>query len=1018
MGSGAASSGVRTFLIADVRGYTSFTQTRGDEAGARLAARFAAVARAVVEEQGGQLLELRGDEALCVFDSPRGALRAAIAAQRRFAAETRADPNIPLRVGIGIDAGEVVPVEGGYRGGALNLAARLCGQAQAGEVLISEGVAHLARRIEGIEYEPRGRLKMKGMPEAVSVLRAGFELDLPPAEAPPRGRRSLTAVIAAIALVGIVVGLLVWRGRSEAPVHLAGDAVGALDPSSGRLRVQASIGGPPGGIVVGGGSIWVSDPVEGVLRRIDPSTGSVSDTVGSVGTQPTALAFGDSSVWVVDEDGRAVRRVDPDTGVVAPAIGVGNGPSAVAFGAGAAWVLNRIDGTVSRIDPDRSEVTDVVPVGGDPAAIAVSKNSVWVAIRSSRALLRIDPATRTVVASFDVGNDPSALTVSGDSVWVANAADRTLSRIRPTTGEAETVSVGDAPAALTEVAGAVWAALPEAGAVARIDARTGSVARFEAGGAPSAIAGFDGEIWVAAGAPTGSHRGGVLRLVRATDVRSLDPAVFAGDVMSILSITNDGLVAFRRTGGPAGAELVPNLAVALPQPTDQGRTWTFTIRSGIRYSDGTPVRASDVRHGLERSLALAMRPLDLAYYAFGNINGAADCLQRPGSTCDLSAGIEVDDGAGRITFHLIEPDPAFLNLLALPLAYPVPTSIPADEILQGTAPPATGPYRIETYEPGTLKLVRNSDFRAWSTDAKPDGYPDEIVWTTEPELRRRIELVQAGDADGFSIWRWEEAHVRLDRRTLDLLAFGPWDAHAFSTLSVDFYAMQSDLPPVDDERIRSAINLAIDRGLLASRLGLALPGTVSCQGIPPNMIGYRPYCPFTTEPNPSGLWSGPDLPRARQLVQEAGARGQMVRVSMGSPLHLDQAEYLVGLLRRIGLRSEIVTGSVRAHVDATGFAYDYPSPYDALGLAVNCDLHLLGFCDRKIEADVRQAAELEATDPSAAAELWASIDRRLTNQARIAPIATGQGIDLVADFVGNYQHHPLWGMLVDQLQIK
>lgn len=1017
MGNGAASPGVRTFLIADVRGYTSFTQARGDEAGAKLAARFAAVVRAVVEAHGAQLLELRGDEALCVFDSPRGALRAAVAAQRRFASETRADPSLPLRVGIGIDAGEAVAVEGGYRGGALNLAARLCSQAQAGDVLMSEGVAHLARRIEGIEYEPRGRSKLKGMPEAVTVLRARFDLDQPPAEAPARSRRRPVLVIAVVSLVAVAAGLLVWRVGYEAPVRLGTDAVGAMDPTTGRLRVRAPIGGAPGGMVVGSGSIWVSDPVEGVLRRIDPSTGLVSDTVGDVGTRPTGLAYGDDSIWVVDEDGRAVRRVDPDTGLASRAIRVGNGPFAIAYGAGAAWVLNGLDGTVSRVDPGRSKVTDVVPVGGDPAAIAASDDAVWVVIDSSRTLLQIDPATRTVVNRFDVGNDPSAVTVTGGSVWVGNAADRTLSWIRPKAGESEIVPVGDLPAALVSLPGAVWAALPEAGAVARVDSGTGSVARFDVGGAPSVVAGFGDELWLGAGAPLGTHRGGVLRLVRATDVPRLDPAVFAGSVMSILSITNDGLVTFRRTGGPAGAELVPNLAVALPRPTDGGRTWTFTMRSGIRYSDGTPVRASDVRHGLQRSLALARRPLDLAYNAFANIAGAAACLQRPGSRCDLSDGVEVDDEAGRITFHLGEPDPAFMNLLALPLAYPVPPSVPAAELLEGTAPPATGPYEVETYEPGTLRLVRNDDFRVWSQEAKPDGYPDEIAWITESELDRRIELVEAGEADGFSLWRFEDPEVRLDRRTLDLLAFGPWDAHLFSTLHVDFYAMQSDLPPLDDERVRWAINLAIDRGLLASRLGIALPGTVTCQGIPPNMIGYRPYCPFTIEPNPSGVWSAPDLVRARQLVEEAGALGATVRVTWGTPRHLDQAEYLVGLLRRIGLRSEIATDSARAHVDATGFAYDYPSPYDALSLAVDCDLRLLGFCDRVIEADVRRAAELEATDPPLAAELWASISRRLTDQARIAPIATGQGIDVVADHVGNYQHHPLWGMLVDQLWI-
>src|SRR6266480_2454909 len=132
-------AGIKTFLIADVRGYTRFTQERGDEA-------------------------------LAVFDSARQALRAASDLQERFVTETVADPSLPLAVGIGLDAGEAVPVDGGYRGGALNLAARLCSLAGPGEVLVSPGVAHLARKVEGLEYVERGAVRLKGLEKAVEVV--------------------------------------------------------------------------------------------------------------------------------------------------------------------------------------------------------------------------------------------------------------------------------------------------------------------------------------------------------------------------------------------------------------------------------------------------------------------------------------------------------------------------------------------------------------------------------------------------------------------------------------------------------------------------------------------------------------------------------------------------------------------------------------------------------------------------------------------------------------------------------
>ena len=127
-----ASAELLSFLIADIRGYTSFTQSRGDEAAAELAGKFARVAREGIEAHGGRLLELRGDEALAVFTSARASLRAAVALQQVFTDENRLDPGLPLTVGIGLDAGEVVPVEGGYRGGALNLAARVVFAGQGG----------------------------------------------------------------------------------------------------------------------------------------------------------------------------------------------------------------------------------------------------------------------------------------------------------------------------------------------------------------------------------------------------------------------------------------------------------------------------------------------------------------------------------------------------------------------------------------------------------------------------------------------------------------------------------------------------------------------------------------------------------------------------------------------------------------------------------------------------------------------------------------------------------------------
>jgi class 3 adenylate cyclase len=172
---GDGGSEIKVFLIADVRGYSRFTQERGNEAAARLAASFAAVARRGVEAAGGSVIELRGDEALAVFGSPRQALRAAIDLQERFIQESSLNPTTPLGVGIGLDAGEAVPVEDGYRGAPLNVAARLCGQASPGEILASQEVIHLARRVDGARFIDHGPTPLKGMADPVHVVKVVAE---------------------------------------------------------------------------------------------------------------------------------------------------------------------------------------------------------------------------------------------------------------------------------------------------------------------------------------------------------------------------------------------------------------------------------------------------------------------------------------------------------------------------------------------------------------------------------------------------------------------------------------------------------------------------------------------------------------------------------------------------------------------------------------------------------------------------------------------------------------------------
>jgi len=187
-------SEIRTFLISDIRGYTRFSQEHGDAAAARLTGQFAEIAGEAVEAHAGEVVELRGDEVLAVFASARSALRAAVELQEVLAGEVEADPTLPLFAGVGLDAGEVVSVAGGYRGRALNLAARLCARASAGQILATSQVVHLAGQVDRVSLTSLGAVELKGVDAPVEVVVVAPLIDQalqPREQSRPRGRAEL-----------------------------------------------------------------------------------------------------------------------------------------------------------------------------------------------------------------------------------------------------------------------------------------------------------------------------------------------------------------------------------------------------------------------------------------------------------------------------------------------------------------------------------------------------------------------------------------------------------------------------------------------------------------------------------------------------------------------------------------------------------------------------------------------------------------------------------------------------------
>jgi YVTN family beta-propeller protein len=639
---------VRTFLIADVRGYTRYTHEQGDEQAGMLAAAFAGLAREAVVSHGGELLELRGDEALAVFASARQGVRAAVELQRRFRArDAEGTPVFPLAIGIGLDAGEAVAIERGYRGGALNLAARLCNVAAPGQILASHTVASLAGRTDGVRFVDRRPVRLKGIEKPVRVIELVPDPPLPPlpeihARKRPRVTRRRAAAVA-IAGVAVVAALVVFAVTRSTGTHFLGrvdaNAIGLIDADAARIKAQVPLLNRPSAVAAGGGFVWVASEEDGTVSRIDPGTRAVQSV--SVGASAAGVAYGAGSVWVTNSAERVVVQIDPRTLRVVQTIAVGNGPGAVAAGYGAVWVANTIDGTVSRIDLAGGGATKAIPVGSAPAGIALGAGAVWVSSETGGTLLQLDPRSGAPIDSVPVGNGPSGVAVGKGGVWVANSQDGTVSHLDPRANSVvDTIDVGRSPVSVAAGQGMVWVANEGDGTIARLDPGRGEVDKsLSFASSPNALVVAGNTVWASTRPAVSSHRGGVLRVESdLSQCRCVDPAFGTGPTASftdqnVSTLAYDGLVAYRRVGGIGGGTLVGNLAVRVPRPTDQGRTYTFQLRRGIRYSNGATVRASDFRYSLERLLTIN-RQFASGYY--NGIVGASKCSARPPARCDLS----------------------------------------------------------------------------------------------------------------------------------------------------------------------------------------------------------------------------------------------------------------------------------------------------------------------------------------------------------------------------------------------
>ena len=1044
-------SGTVTFLFTDIEGSTALLKQLGD-AYATVLDDHRRLLREAFSARGGREIDTQGDSFFYAFPRAKQAIGAAVEAQRAFA-EHVWPGGVEVRVRMGIHSGEPLVGANRYVGIGVNRAARIGNAAHGGQVLASDATRALVEDDlpKDVFLRELGfyRLKDIDRPERISQVTAeGLPSEFPPLrgaepiKARPvlRRRSMLAAALLGVVAAAVAVPVFSLTGGSGSSARafagVAADSVGVFSARSGKPVAQTQVGTGPSWVAVGAGGVWVTNTAGNSVSRIDPRSNAVVQTI-PVGSGPEGVAVGDGFVWVANSLSGSVWKIDPGTNGVVQRIAVGTQPTGVAFGLGGIWVTDAVDRTVVRINPGTGRPGAPITLESGAAGVATGAGAVWVTSGSSPgSVARVDPSSSAVVQTVPVGSDPIAVATHSRTVWVANSQDGTVSVIDAASNKPKgLVPVGSGPAGIAASQKAVWVANEFGGTLSRIDPTENKVVQtVETDNRPAGIASSRGTLYVAVRTSGAAHRGGTLTLLSQPRV-SYEPKIDPGLVYELtgtqtLLMTSDGLVAFDHKGGSGGTRLVPDLATSLPTPTDGGRTYTFQIRRGIRYSNGRPVRPADFRRPIERSLATRQSPAGQLFY--GGIVGANTCTP---THCDLSKGIVANRAANTITFHLTAPDPDFLYKLTQNQAFALPADTPLEVPLRWP-PPATGPYMFARYDAKhEIRLVRNPYFREWSAAAQPDGYPDEVIWRfsgngSDKDKTTQVREVERGRADvaydGVPNGLLTELQTQYAR-----------EVHNYVALSVGYVPLNTSLPPFNDIRVRRALNYALDRNKMVQTNAPALPP--SCQVLPPGMFGYQRYCPYTRHPSANGRYTGPDLAKARQLVAATGTQGQTVTIwTYRGATAARRAGYLATALRKLGYKprfrivkdlaalfANVGNPKKKVQLAQVGFGADYASPLDFFGVLLSCKearrpsgINYAHFCDRRIDQEMAKASSLQTLDPQSSAALWRKVDRDVVNQAPWVSLWSFNGIDFVSRRVGNYIYNPQWGALFDQMWVR
>ncbi|GAA4076777.1 ABC transporter substrate-binding protein [Streptomyces shaanxiensis] len=459
------------------------------------------------------------------------------------------------------------------------------------------------------------------------------------------------------------------------------------------------------------------------------------------------------------------------------------------------------------------------------------------------------------------------------------------------------------------------------------------------------------------------------------------------------------LMTFKPAAGEAGNELVPDLAASPGEPSDGGKTWTYKLRSGLKYQDGTPITSKDVKYAVERS-NFARDVLSLGPNYFQQFLEGGDKYKGPykDKSAEGLKSIETPDDT-TIVFKLNRAFQEFDYLVATPQTAPVPQAKDKGiDYVKSIV--SSGSYQFESYEEGKQAvLVRNKNWDA-KTDPLRKQYPDKIVVKLKVNAETIDQDVQAGtaiDLGGTGVQAATQAKVVNDASL---------KANTDNTYGgrLVYMAINTQVAPFDKVECRKAVQYAIDKVSVQTAEGGPIRGDIATTVLPPDIPGYEKADVYATDGNKG------DAAKAKEQLKACGKSTISTNISARSdrPQEIDAATAIIASLKKVGINASLKQyPSGKYFTDYAGvpefdkkqniglhmmqWGADWPSGYgflqqilhgDAIGASGNTNLSYID--DKEINETLEKAIATE--DEAERNSLYAQIDKRAMDQAAIVPL--------------------------------